>query len=95
MSDTKNLKELLPTLNSCCFVVNQSLKKVLNKAFNEKAFLEDLDDDFSIAASALQSMLCRELCASYGSQLVVILEYKDKASGSKPESMEDEEWNKI
>lgn len=40
-------------------------------------------------------MLCKEMCATYGSQLVAILENKDKASGKKPESMEDSEWNKI
>ena len=40
-------------------------------------------------------MLCKELCASYGDQLVVILENKDKVQGTKPEGMEEEEWNKI
>jgi hypothetical protein len=94
-SDTTDLKNLLPTLNGCCFAVNQSLKRVLNKAVSEKQFGTDLDTDFSQAASALQSMLCRELCAAYGDQLVAILENKDKAQGSKPESMEEEEWNKI
>lgn len=28
-SDTAELKDLLPALNGCCFVVNQSLKRVL------------------------------------------------------------------
>ena len=40
-------------------------------------------------------MLCKELCASYGDQLVAILENKEKAEGSKPDKMEEEEWNKI
>lgn len=95
LSDTKDLRELLPTLNSCCFIVNQSLKKVLNRAFKEKVFPDELEDDFAVAAATLQSMLCKELCASYGSQLVTILEYKDKASGKKPDEMEEYEWNRI
>ena len=60
------LKAILPTLNGCCFSVNQSLKRVLNKAIEEKSFATDLDSDFAKAASHLQSMLCQELCASYG-----------------------------
>lgn len=60
-----------------------------------KQYATDLDTDFAQAASALQSMLCKELCASYGNQLVAILENKEKAQGSKPDSMEEEEWNKI
>ena len=94
-SDTNDLKTLLPALNGCCFVVNQSIKRILNKALTLKEYAPDLDTDFASAASDLQSMLCRELCASYGDQLLTILTHKDKAQGSKPDSMEEEEWNKI
>ena len=52
-SDPTDLKNLLPTLNGCCFAVNQSLKRVLNKAVDEKQFTTDLDTDFAQAASAL------------------------------------------
>jgi len=52
-SDAENLGDFLPTLNSCCFIINQSLKKVLNKAFTQKIFLNDLEDDFGTAASSL------------------------------------------
>ena len=93
--DSTQLSQLLPALNGCCFVVNQSLKKVLSKAVSEKVYTNDLDADFAQAASSLQSMICQELCAAYGSQLVAILETKSQATGSKPDSMEEEEWNKI
>ena len=76
-------------------MVNQSLKQVLSKAVNEKVYSSDLNTDFAQSASSLQSMICQELCAAYGSQLVIIMENKDKAEGSKPDSMEEEEWNKI
>ena len=35
-SDTTNLKNLLPALNGCCFAVNQSMKRILNKALTLK-----------------------------------------------------------
>ena len=94
-SDTTDLKDLIPALNGCCFTVNQSLKRILNDAVTLKQYGTDLDTDFAQAASTLQSMLCKELCASYGDQLVAILENKEKAEGSKPDKMEEEEWNKI
>jgi len=52
-SDVIDPKDLLPTLNGCCFAVNQSLKRVLNKAVSEKQFTTDLDTEFAQAASAL------------------------------------------
>ena len=39
-------------------------------------------------------MMSSELCASYGDQLWMIQNYKDKATSPKPESMTDEEYNK-
>ena len=74
--------------------MNQSLKRVLQTAIRQKQFSNDLDNDFSKAASSLQSMICQELCASYGDQLWNIREYKDKATSPKPDSMTDEEYNK-
>ena len=74
--------------------MNQSLKRVLQTAIRQKQFSNDLDNDFSKAASSLQSMICQELCAAYGDQLWNIREYKDKATNPKPDGMADEEYNK-
>ena len=40
-------------------------------------------------------MLCKELCAVYGDQLIAIIDNKTKAEGSRPDDMEEEDWNKI
>ena len=46
-SDTGKLSHLLPVINGCCLVVNQSLKRVLASAIQEKNFAQELDNDFS------------------------------------------------
>ena len=56
--DSTQLSQLLPTLNGCCLMVNQSLKQVLSKAVNEKVYSSDLNTDFAQSASSLQSMIC-------------------------------------
>lgn len=56
-SGQSQLKDLLSTLNGCCFTVNQSLKRVLQKAIRQKEFSTDLDNEFSKNTSLLQSML--------------------------------------
>lgn len=69
---------------------------MFSAAINEKKFEIELDSDLAKAAATLQSLMCEELCASYGDQLFNLMEYKDKASPeSKPDSMDEEEWNKI
>lgn len=40
-------------------------------------------------------MLSKELCATYGDQLYIILDKKAKATGKKPEDMKDTEWSKL
>ena len=49
-TDCTQLGDLLPALNGCCFLINQSLKRVLSKAVREKEYSSDLDDKFRQAA---------------------------------------------
>ena len=48
-----DLGNLLPVLNRCCFLINQSMKRVLTSAIKEKKFEVDLDDQFSKSVSQL------------------------------------------
>ena len=46
-SQPDKLDSLLVVLNTCCFVVNQSFKRVLNAAVSEKQFSEELDTAYA------------------------------------------------
>ena len=46
-SETGKLNHLLPVINGCCLVVNQSFKRVLASAVQSKNFAVELDNEFS------------------------------------------------
>lgn len=46
-SDTGKLSHLLPVINGCCLVVNQSFKRVIASATKDKNFAIELDSEFA------------------------------------------------
>ena len=57
------------------------MKKTLARALKEKDFTNDIGEDFGKAAATLQSMICKEMCAAYGSSLLAIMDTKSQANG--------------
>ena len=94
-AESSDLSNLTITLNSCCFTVNKSIKSLLTAAIKEKKLSIELDSEFAQAAASFQSEVIKELCASYADQMYIMQDLKNKVQGSKPESMEDSEWNKM
>ena len=94
-AELSDLSNLTITLNSCCFTVNKSIKSLLTAAIKEKKLSRELDSEFAQAAASFQSEVVKELCASYADQIYFMDDLKNKVQGSKPESMEDSEWNKM
>ena len=90
ISNPDQLGNLLPVLNRCCFMINQSFKKTLSAIIKDKSVYPELDNEFAKSASLLQSRLIRELCACYGDQLYTMLDTKEKAM-SMPDDPSDQD----